>query len=190
MSSTLEKAKKIRAKLSKYFPRLVVFLKGMSLLYAKRSYLKQSGYLKSVITHKPCRQDGSPIPWMNYSIISLLEQRLSKDLSLFEYGSGNSTLFFANHVGSVVSVECKRKWYEYVVKTIPKNVKLILCDPFDSERYSRIIQQQDKKFDIVVVDAEDRVNCLINAQPSLSEKGVLILDGGLRIFHGFLKKLI
>lgn len=176
MSSTLEKAKKIRSKLRKYFPRLVVFLKGLSLLYAKRSYLKESGYIKSVITNKPCKQDGSPIPWMNYNIISFLEQRLSKDLSLFEYGSGNSTLFFSNLVSSVVSVECNRKWYEYVVKTIPENVKLLLCDPYDSEIYSKIIQRQEKKFDVVVVDAKDRVNCLINAQHSLTEKGVMILD--------------
>jgi precorrin-6B methylase 2 len=176
MSSTLEKAKKIRSKLRKYFPGLVVFLKGMSLLYERRSYLKKSGYIKSVITLKPCRQDGSPIPWMNYSIISFLEQRLSKDLTLFEYGSGNSTLFFSNLVNSVVSVECNRKWYEYVVKTIPENVKLILCDPFDSETYSKIIQQQERKFDIIVVDAEDRVNCLKNAEQSLTEKGVIILD--------------
>jgi len=113
---------------------------------------------------------------MNYNIISFLEQRLSKDLSLFEYGSGNSTLFFANLVSNVVSVECSRQWYEYVVKTIPENVKLILCDPYDSETYSKIIQKQESKFDIVVVDAEDRVNCLINAQQSLTEKGVMILD--------------
>jgi hypothetical protein len=31
MSSRLERAKKIRSKLKKYFPRLVVFFKGMSL---------------------------------------------------------------------------------------------------------------------------------------------------------------
>jgi tRNA A58 N-methylase Trm61 len=113
---------------------------------------------------------------MNYNIISFLEQRLSKDLSLFEYGSGNSTLFFADLVGNVVSVECSRQWYEYVVKTIPKNAKLILCDPYDSKTYSKIIQKQEKKFDVVVVDAEDRVNCLLNAHQSLTEKGVMILD--------------
>ena len=136
----------------------------MSLLYAKRSYLKESGYLESAINYKPIRRDGSPLPWMNYSIISFLEQRLTKDLSLFEYGSGNSTLFFSNLVSSVVSVECNREWYEYVVESMPENVKLILCDPFDSETYSKIIHQQERKFDVVVVDAEDRVNCLINAQ--------------------------
>ncbi|MCH7880829.1 MAG: FkbM family methyltransferase [Proteobacteria bacterium] len=146
------------------------------MLYAKRSYLKESGYLESAINYKPIRRDGSPLPWMNYSIISFLEQRLSKDLSLFEYGSGNSTLFFSNLVSSVVSVECNREWYEYVVESMPENVKLILCDPFDSETYSKIIQQQERKFDVVVVDGEDRVNCLINAQGCLTEKGVMILD--------------
>ena len=176
MSSRLEKAKKIRSKLKKYFPRLVVFFKGMSLLYAKRSYLIESGYIESTISQKPVKRDGSPLPWMNYGIISFLEQRLSKELSLFEYGSGNSTLFFSSFVSSVVSVECNREWYEYVVKTLPENVNLILCDPFDSESYSKIIQQQGRKFDVVVVDAEDRINCLINAEQSLTDRGVMILD--------------
>jgi len=113
---------------------------------------------------------------MNYNIISFYEQRLNKDLSLFEYGWGNSTLFFSNFVQNLVSVECNREWYDYVVKTLRDNVELILCDPFDSETYSKIIQQQGRKFDVVVVDAEDRVNCLINAQQSLTDKGVMILD--------------
>jgi hypothetical protein len=176
MSAKLEKAKKLRSKLKKYFPRLVVFFKGMSLLYAKRSYLIESGFIESTISQKPVKRDGSPLPWMNYSIISFMEQRFSKELSLFEYGSGNSTLFFSSFVGNVVSVECNREWYQYVLKTLPKNASLILCDPFDSDTYSKIIQQQGKKFDVVVVDAEDRINCLINAVESLTDKGVMILD--------------
>ncbi len=76
----------------------------------------------------------------------------------------------------MVSVECNRDWYDYVVKTLPENVNLILCDPFDSETYSKTIQQQGRKFDFVVVDAKDRVNCLINAEQSLTDKDVMILD--------------
>ncbi len=176
MSQILEKAKKLRQKLKRYFPGITVFLKGVSLIYSKRSYLNKSGYIKSIKLNKPVKQDGSPIPWMNYNIISFLEQRLTGDLCLFEYGSGNSTLFFASHVKSVTSVECDRLWYEYISKTIPDNVTLILCNPYNSEDYSQIIKRQNRKFDIIVVDAEDRVNCLISAQQYLSEKGIIILD--------------
>jgi hypothetical protein len=179
MTSSFEKAKRIRRGLRQYFPRLVVFGKGMSLLYAKRSYLIESGFIASTVNNKPIKRDGTPLPWMNYSIISFFEQRLSNDLSLFEYGSGNSTLFFSNLVGNVISVECDRKWYDYVVNTLPENANLILCDPFDSETYSKIIQQQGKKFDVVIVDAEDRENCLINAQQSLTDIGVMILDDSM-----------
>ena len=89
-----KKLKRTARKLRKFFPGVAVFIKGMSLLYTKRSYLKETGYLKSTIESKPCKKDGSPIPWMNYNVISFLEERLNKKLALFEYGCGNSTIFF------------------------------------------------------------------------------------------------
>lgn len=168
--------KRIRGFLRKYLPALIVFGKGVGLLYSRRSFLRQSGYIKSVVTKRPCRKDGSPIPWMNYSIVSFLEGRLNKDMSLFEFGSGNSTLFYANLVGDVVSIENDRKWYDYFVNSIPGNVKLILCDPYDTEKYSNAIAGQGKKFDVVVVDGMDRVECIVNAFPHLSPTGVIILD--------------
>jgi hypothetical protein len=148
----------------------------MSLLYSKRSYLKETGYLRSSVELKPCKRDGSPIPWMNYNVISFLEERLNKHLALFEYGCGNSTLFFARHVADVVSVECNRRWYAYVNSIKPDNVELLLHEPYDSDKYCRIIDEQNKRFDVVVVDAEDRMKCLLHAPGALSDKGVIILD--------------
>lgn len=155
---------------------MAIFVKGMSLLYSKRSYLNETGYLKSVATQKPCKKDGSPIPWMNYNVVAFLEERLREDHSLFEYGCGNSTLFFSQYAGDVVSVECNRKWYEYVNAIKSGNVTLILHDPFDSDTYCKIIDKQNKKFDVIVIDAEDRAKCLVNASRCLSEAGVIILD--------------
>ena len=174
--SQLEKLKPIGRKLRRFAPGLTVFIKGLSLLYSKRSYLKETGYIRSVRTGVPCKQDGSPIPWMNYNVISFLEKRLSRDLTLFEYGSGNSTLFFAAHVGRVVSVEVTRQWYEYLKTITPDNVTLMLHEPFDSETYLKTAEQQNRKYDIVVIDAEERTRCLRSAPRYLSEKGVIILD--------------
>ena len=83
MTSTLQQAKNVRRRPGNYFPWPVVYFNGLSLLYAKRSYLKKSGYIESTIRHKTIERDGSLLPWMNYNIISFFEQKLDKELSLF-----------------------------------------------------------------------------------------------------------
>jgi len=112
---------------------------------------------------------------MNYAVIAFLEDRLNKEMTLFEYGSGNSTLFFAKQVGRVVSVECDQSWHDYVKDSLPANVELLLA-PKGGDEYVQIIDKQDEKFDVVIVDAEDRVACMTYADRCLSDAGVLLLD--------------
>jgi hypothetical protein len=138
--------------------------------------LRKLGYIESSKTSKPCRRDGSPIPWMNYHVIQFLEERLTSDLSLFEFGSGNSTNFYAALVKDVISVEIDKQWYDHVKKTMPSNVSLILFDPGSGESYCEIAGRQDHKFDAIVVDAQDRVECLMQAPAALTDRGVIILD--------------
>jgi predicted O-methyltransferase YrrM len=152
----------------------------MSLMNAKRSMLRTSGFIESVKRKRPCRPDGSPIPWMNYNIISLLEERLGKDVSLFEYGSGNSTLFFANLVGKVVSVECEEGWYREIADSMPENVTLLLHAPFDAEAYVNTVAEQQQQFDVIVVDAEERPRCMLKAPEALTERGIILLDDAAR----------
>jgi hypothetical protein len=162
------------------FPGLAVFGKALGLVYSSRSYLRRSGYVRSVVARRPCRPDGTPIPWMNYNVVSFLEQRLTRDLSLFEYGSGNSTLFFAPRVKDVVSVEADRGWYDEFVAKVPPNVRLILVEPFDAEAYRRTVGAQGRGFDVVVVDGEDRSGCTIAAREHLTPRGVVIVDDSQR----------
>ena len=156
-------------------PGLFVFAKMMALMNAKRSMLRTSGYIESVRRKRPCRPDGSPIPWMNYNVISFLEERLGKDVSLFEYGSGNSTLFFADLVDKVVSVECVE-----IADSMPANVTLLLHAPFDENAYVNTVNEQQYKFDVIVVDAEERPRCMLNAPSALTERGVILLDDAAR----------
>jgi hypothetical protein len=99
-------------------------------------------------------------------------RQVNRDQELFEYGSGNSTMFFAGRVGSVISVETDPKWYDYFVDKVPENVTLLPGFPFDRQTYSRIIDKQNKKFDVVVVDAEERNDCLFNVESSLSAESL------------------
>jgi len=166
----------IRSVLRPMFPSVAVFVKALGLVYSKRSMLRKLGYIESSKTQKPCRKDGSPIPWMNYSVIRFLEERLTNDLSLFEYGSGNSTSFYASLVKDVVSIETNKQWYAYVQKTIPSNVKLILFEIGSQGKCCEIASQQDRQFDVIVVDGVERVDCLMLAPAALTKKGVIILD--------------
>jgi hypothetical protein len=138
--------------------------------------LRKLGYVESAKTKRPCRRDGSPLPWMNYHVIQFLEDRLTKDLSLFEFGSGNSTCFYASLVKNVISLEEDEEWYAYVKESMPKNVKLILFDAGDHGIYYEFAGQQDQKFDVIVVDGSERVACLKQAPAALTDRGVIILD--------------
>ena len=150
--------------------------KKLRLLYKSDSYLVMSGYIRSLQEGYPCKLNGDPIPWMNYNVISFLESRFTKDITLFEYGSGYSTLFYSKLVREVTSIETDVDWYNKMEKLIGNNVQLICLDFKEGGEYSRYISKTNKKYDVVVIDGKDRNRCAENAIDSLSERGVIIFD--------------
>jgi hypothetical protein len=163
-------------KLKRHLPSFSVLAKWLGLRFSKRSFLRKWGFFESVRYRAPCRPDGSPLPWMNYAMIIFLEERLKPEMSVFEYGSGSSTLFFAGRVNHVTSVEKDAGWHGHVKDTMPENVKLILCEPYSTEAYLKVIGEQGQKFDIVIVDAEERRACLKDSINWLTPGGVVLLD--------------
>jgi len=53
------------------------------------------------------------LPWLNFAAIDFIKNFLEnkKNLQVFEYGSGGSTLFFLKKGYSVVSIEHCKEWY-------------------------------------------------------------------------------
>ena len=151
-----------------------------SILYGSDSYLTTSGWRETVKRGYPCRPDGSPLPWMNFAIIQFLEERLTKEMRLFEYGSGYSTLFYASLVGEVISVENDREWYATITRQLPDNAKVFFAAADVDGDYCRAIVGAADSIDIVVVDGRDRVNSFKQGLLSLNETGVIILDDSMR----------
>jgi predicted O-methyltransferase YrrM len=101
-------------------------------------------------------------------------------MSVFEYGCGASTLWWAAKVKEVISIEHDREWYERMLPSLPQNVLLThiaLCRDGD---YARKIAEYEKRFDIVVLDGRDRVKCAMNSLESLKESGVIVWDNSDR----------
>ncbi len=172
--------------LPKKLARVIETIKwGYKLTVESDSYLVETGYIDSLLENDFTGKEGESIPWMNYHFTSFLEDRLSGNQSVFEYGSGFSTLFFANRTQDVTSVECKKEWFERVctMTQSKKNIKVIYAN--DDIEYPLIIKNYDKgkKYDIIVVDDIRRVECMKSAIDSLSDRGVLILDDSNRAIY-------
>ena len=162
-------------------PRSYAYYRAFtSLILDKNSYLHTTGWIQSLTEEIPVDSEGGDLPWMNFPVIHFLTPRLSKDLTLFDFGSGYSTTFFAKLVNHVTSVEYDEKWFEIVKKRVPENVRLIY-QPQDSDgHYCRTVHASGQKFELIIVDGRDRVNCLKQSLSALSETGVLILDDSQR----------
>ena len=143
-------------------------------------YLKEIGWFNSFKHKIPMDNSGKPLPWVTYGFIDFIEERLNKNMYVFEYGSGNSTLWYAERVASVTAVEHDKHWVEKIQDTMPNNVEIFYQELKYGGEYANFVNQQDKMFDIIIVDGRDRVNCIKKAVMKLPPSGVIVLDDSER----------
>lgn len=145
-----------------------------------KEYLVDTGWINSFKKNAPVDKNNNPIPWLTYPFIDFITPRLNKQMVIFEFGSGNSTLFYAKRVHHVYSAEHNLDWYNKLKSIVPENVHLYYKELRENGDYSRSALEVDASFDIIIVDGEDRNNCIINSFPSLKASGVIILDDSER----------
>lgn len=164
----------------------------MLLSFNHKGYLQDIGWFNGFDTKSPVDGEGNPIPWVTYSFIDFIKDRIKKSHSVFEFGSGNSTFFYAKYAGLVVSVEHDKAWYDMIVSKKPENAEMIFCELVRDGDYCRMPIKLEERFDILIVDGRDRVNCCKQAVNAVSDHGVIVLDDSEREFYQegmtFLKK--
>lgn len=145
------------------------------LLTANKVALKQTGWFKSSKSKEPVDAHGRPLPWLNYSFIYFIDQRIKPDFSVFEYGMGNSTIWWSSRVARVDSCEHNHEWFDKISPKLPRHAKPIFI-PVDDDHYVKAATERDTKFDIVVIDGRRRVECARHAVDALSNSGVIVWD--------------
>jgi hypothetical protein len=153
------------------------------LSFNDKGYLDEVGWFNAFDSRSPVDQDNNPIPWVTYSFIDFIKERLNSKHTIFEFGSGNSTYFYAKYAGKVVSVEHDKDWYDKIIKSKPENAELIFCELVRDGDYCRTPLSLKEKFDIIIVDGRDRVNCCKQAVNALSANGIIVLDDSERDFY-------
>jgi len=136
---------------------------------------KDYGFIASKEQNKPCDGNGHAIPLYSYPMIEYLRQLDYTDKSVFEYGAGQSSIFWRERAGYVVSVENNPGWYDQIKDETATNQEII----FRKEQRAFIdsILEYDNNFDVIIVDgAENRYECAVNALKKLNSGGFIILD--------------
>lgn len=143
-----------------------------------RGALAEYGFTRSYRQRVPVTASGAPLPWYTYGAIDFLERRLSPGLTVFEYGTGYSTLWYAERVARVVGVESDRDWAARLAPRLPANAAITVETELD--RYRNAILGAEDRFDVVAIDGLSRPECAAAAVERLSGGGVLVWDNSDR----------
>lgn len=145
-------------------------------------------------------------PWFTFDALRWLDAHVTVNDSVFEWGSGGSTLYFARRARRVVSVEYDPTWYSRVAREVRArnlaNVELLFVPPearaaggdagafastgtqfegLSFERYARVIERYpEASFDLVVVDGRARTDCLALGLPRTRPGGFVLVDNSER----------
>ncbi|NJM94631.1 MAG: FkbM family methyltransferase [Cytophagales bacterium] len=143
-------------------------------------FLYDKGWLNSYVSREPLNRVNEPIPWVTYSFIDFIEDRLRSHMRLMEFGSGNSTLYYSKRVAQVTAVEHDGAWCKRLKDKILPNVQLLHCELVYGGDYARMAKRTGGNYDIIIVDGRDRVNCVSESIEALNESGVVVLDDSER----------
>jgi hypothetical protein len=128
-------------------------------------------------------------PWLCKDATSFIDNWLSENDTLLEWGSGRSTYYLANRVRSMTSVEHDGDWYKAVSAGLTErhiqNVTLLQLNATDDASATTGISNicntfRDFELDLVLVDGICRAECALNILTKIRPGGLLIIDDAHR----------
>ena len=135
---------------------------------------KEYGQFNTIKTGTCFDKNYEPIPWYTYPAIEYFKRLDFEDKTIFEYGCGNSSLFWANRVKRIISVESDKEWYHKILKEKSRNQEIILAK--DKDEYIKSINKFGLMFDVIIVDGLYRYDCVLTSIDYLKRDGMIILD--------------
>ena len=136
------------------------------------------GYMRSVAERRCVDLNGASLPWFSYPAIDYLSGLDLSAKRVFEFGCGDSTLFFSGRCRSVVAVENAPDWHARIAGANRANVRLILAAT--PQEYLAAIAGEGSPYDIIVIDGDaafvKRTRMAAAALGHLAADGLIILD--------------
>lgn len=159
------------------------------------------------------------LPWWSFRAIDFLEavvEARGHRMTVFEYGSGASTVWLARRCNAVYSVEHDPDWIDTARRLCSANANVdlsfvpatpVLADTrcrsersgwthLSFDRYVESIRAYPFDFDLIVIDGRCRAECLPEAERKLKPGGLILFDDSNRpryrraIEHSSLQKQV
>ncbi|MCE3254850.1 MAG: hypothetical protein K0R25_344 [Rickettsiaceae bacterium] len=139
---------------------------------------EEYGFSNSIQAKIPVDKNNEPLPLYTYPAIEYLSSINFSSRKIFEFGSGQSTLFWLGKGAEVTSVEHDKKWIENLKEPLKKFPNHQLISAFAQDDYADSIKQYpDNNFDLIVIDgAFSRYLCAKNSISKVKKDGLVILD--------------
>jgi len=152
------------------------------------------------------------MPWLAFEAVNFIEKHRPSQASVFEYGSGGSTLYWLTKGCTCVSVEHDKDWYHKLLARFASQPRIdyrfvppepgAICaeakaeDPncyqsanptlhgFNFHRYATVIDEyHEAYFDVVLIDGRARPSCIMHGAKHVKVGGLLILDNAERAYY-------
>ncbi|MDG5750987.1 class I SAM-dependent methyltransferase [Qipengyuania sp. XHP0211] len=127
-----------------------------------------TGLSRKLLGKRPAR------PWISYDAADALGRHLGDNSRVLEFGSGMSTAWYAARAGDVLSIERDAEWFAEVSSRLATlvNAELRLC----ASREAYLAIEDDRQFDLIMIDGAWRDDCARLATQHLAPGGVIYCD--------------
>lgn len=125
-------------------------------------------------------------PWLTEAAIEFLDEYLEQNphAVILEFGSGASTLWFAERTPNLHSLEHAIEYYNVIKNTVGTGKYYNVDYRFHALPYYSVCYEfPNEFFDLILVDGRNRKGCISHAIPKLKPGGVLMLDNSERPYY-------
>lgn len=172
--------------LKKIFPRFLIIL-----LYQLENFIILSikyGQFKSIINKAAIDRFGNPIPWYCYPAIEFLDQFDFSKTKILEFGSGNSTIWWAKKCKEITSIEHDEKYFKYIGDKNIKNLNLRLF----KEKINYINQKELTNSSIIIIDGNFREETMLNViknSSKIKKNNIMVIIDNAHWYSDIIKEM-
>ncbi len=140
--------------------------------------LAAHGHDRSVATGLAVDARGGPLPMYTYAAIEYLGQLDFSDRHVLEFGSGQSTLWWARRAARVTAVEHDDHWVRRLEEAGLENVECLFAkreDVASGDLYLAVLPD-GQRYDVIALDGLHYHDCAAAARGLLNPGGLVVLD--------------